>query len=66
MKYEVIVPTDPEYPIEDWQYEVQNGDTRMAYWDWVAKNRTQDEADRDECGNCGARASLGQRCKCGG
>lgn len=24
-----------DYPVEDWQYEVANGDTRLGYWDWV-------------------------------
>ena len=26
---------DEDYPVEDWQYEVANGDTRLGYWDWV-------------------------------
>lgn len=25
----------PEYPVEDWKYEVNNGDTRRGYWQWV-------------------------------
>ena len=25
----------PDYPVEDWQYQVQNGDTRMGYWEWA-------------------------------
>ncbi len=25
----------PDYPVEDWQYEVANGDTREGYWKWV-------------------------------
>lgn len=25
----------PEYPVSDWQYEVDNGDTRLGYWEWV-------------------------------
>jgi hypothetical protein len=25
----------PRWPVEDWQYEVANGDTRLGYWDWV-------------------------------
>lgn len=24
-----------DYPVEDWQYEVANGDTRVGYWTWV-------------------------------
>lgn len=23
------------YPLSDWMYEVQNGDTRLGYEDWV-------------------------------
>lgn len=25
----------PDHPLDDWRYEVQNGDTRMGYWEWV-------------------------------
>jgi len=25
----------PEHCVEDWQYEVANGDTRLGYWEWV-------------------------------
>lgn len=25
----------PKYPLSDWQYEVQNGDTRLGYDEWV-------------------------------
>lgn len=26
----------PHHPVENWKYEVVNGDTRQGYWDWVA------------------------------
>lgn len=26
----------PDFPLEDWQYEVQNDETRLGYWSWVA------------------------------
>lgn len=26
----------PDHPIEGWQLEVAEGDTRLGYWDWVA------------------------------
>lgn len=26
----------PGHPVEDWQYEVANGDTRLGYLEWVA------------------------------
>lgn len=25
-----------DYPAADWRYEVQNDDTRLGYWEWVA------------------------------
>ena len=25
----------PDYPVEDWQSEVANGDTRQSYRDWL-------------------------------
>lgn len=25
----------PDHPLQDWQYQVTNGDTRMGYWEWV-------------------------------
>ena len=25
----------PAYPVEDWQFEVENEDTRQGYWEWV-------------------------------
>ena len=27
-----------DFPVEDWQYGVRNGDTRLGYDDWVAHN----------------------------
>lgn len=35
----------PGHPFEDWQYEVQNNDTRLGYWDWVL---SRDEQNRYE------------------
>jgi len=35
----------PEYPREDWQYEVANNDTVAGYWDWVEVRIEQDEDD---------------------
>ena len=32
-----------DYPVEDWQYEVTNGDTRLGYHDWLTRMR-EDEA----------------------
>lgn len=37
---------DPSYPVEDWQHEVANGDTRRGYWEWVASRQGQDGFER--------------------
>ena len=26
---------DPDYPLSTWKHAVQNGDTRLGYWDWI-------------------------------
>ncbi len=33
----------PNYPVEDWQYEVANDDTRLGYWEWVKAGLINDE-----------------------
>ncbi|WP_262267265.1 MULTISPECIES: hypothetical protein [Microvirga] len=38
----------PDYPSEDWKYEVENGDTRRGYWDWVASKIEEAEEQGDE------------------
>ena len=25
----------PDFPVQDWQAEVQEGETRLGYWEWV-------------------------------
>jgi hypothetical protein len=30
---------DPDFPSEDWKYEVANGDTRLGYHQWVEHQR---------------------------
>ncbi len=25
----------PDFPVRQWQWEVDNGDTRQGYWEWV-------------------------------
>lgn len=32
----------PDYPVEDWQWEVSNDDTRLGYWGWVKSQMDQD------------------------
>src|SRR3546814_20363377 len=29
----------PEYPANDWRLEVENHDTRIGYWEWVAAKK---------------------------
>lgn len=37
---------DDQFPAEDWQYEVANGDTRRGYWDWVKAKQEEAQAER--------------------
>lgn len=39
---------DDEFPPSDWRYEVENGDTRLGYKDWLEVKREQAKGDRDE------------------
>lgn len=41
---------DKQFPVEDWQDEVANGDTRLGYRDWVAQQQMsrEDEIDHDD------------------
>lgn len=34
---------DPNHPVAQWQYEVENDDTRHGYWDWVASQEEQEQ-----------------------
>jgi hypothetical protein len=41
---DAVIPTDlwgedSRFPRTDWSYEVQNNDTNLGYWDWVASMR---------------------------
>jgi hypothetical protein len=33
------------HPVQDWQHEVANDDTRLGYWEWVANNLDAAESD---------------------
>ena len=35
---------NPDWPVEDWQYEVANGDTRLGYSEWVDHNLESPQA----------------------
>jgi len=36
LEYGGVWGEHPDHLVEDWQYEVANGDTRSGYWEWVA------------------------------
>ncbi|QRM34823.1 hypothetical protein [Microvirga sp. VF16] len=48
----------PDYPSEDWKYEVENGDTRRGYWDWVAAKLEEAEDEDDEAEDTADTADL--------
>lgn len=29
----------PDYPVQDWQSQVADDDTRLGYWQWVANEK---------------------------
>ena len=33
----------PDYPVDDWRYQVANNDTRAGYWEWVAQESYYEE-----------------------
>lgn len=35
----------PRFPVEDWQYEVRNNDTRQGYATWLYNRLEQDEGE---------------------
>lgn len=37
----------PIHTVEQWQYEVANGETRVGYWTWV-RIRFQEMAENEE------------------
>lgn len=41
----------PDYTREDWREEVENGDTRLCYWEWVMHQ--VESRYYDPCDNCG-------------
>jgi hypothetical protein len=46
-KYEGVWGRHPVYPVEDWQSEVENEDTRQGYWEWVHSKIESDGNDPD-------------------
>lgn len=39
--------SENKYPIEDWKYEVLNGDTKLGYADWVEHKKESDSDDME-------------------
>lgn len=37
--YYSIWDEDEDYPVQDWQHEVAEDNTRAGYWDWVASQK---------------------------
>ena len=37
--YRDVWAEDPDYPVSDWKYQIENNDTRRGYWDWVEAQR---------------------------
>lgn len=35
----------PEFPVEDWKYEVANDDTRLGYLAWVENQQDMNKED---------------------
>lgn len=33
----------PDYPVEDWKYEVTNGSTRLGYWEWIEAKQQEEK-----------------------
>ncbi len=38
----------PDYPVDEWQAEVANDDTRKGYWEWVKAKVEGEEDEPDE------------------
>jgi len=36
----------PDFPVEDWQYEVANNDTRLGYQDWLESRLELESEDK--------------------
>ena len=35
----------PDYPVDDWKYQVANSETRQDYWEWVLGSMDADGED---------------------
>jgi hypothetical protein len=38
----------PGWPVDDWKYEVANGDTVLGYWEWAFHHESDPEAGKGE------------------
>ncbi len=37
----------PRHPVEDWQAEVADDETRLGYWDWLEQRIAIDQDDNE-------------------
>ena len=42
------MPYDANYDIEDWRYEVQNGDTKLGWKEWLEHSRERDSDEEND------------------
>jgi hypothetical protein len=42
---EDTMTNEEKFPMEDWQYDVANGDTKLGYADWVLHNVEAEQWD---------------------
>ncbi len=38
----------PDYPLQDWRYDVADDNTRLGYWQWVVDRIRCNEDDCDD------------------
>jgi hypothetical protein len=38
----------PDYPRDNWKYEVVNDDTQLGYWRWVQNNLVINQEEEEE------------------
>lgn len=37
----------PHYPVDEWKHEVEEGNTRYSYWEWVATCIDADQQSKE-------------------
>lgn len=51
----------PRFPVEDWQYEVRNNDTRQGYATWLYNKLAEDDGEIWEGFFCAQLAAMSGR-----